>query len=407
MSVFTRFSALLVVAAVMATANIATAQTSKKPTSLQSSQIQAGKHKVWTPHTTIKQKVNAGTVTIIADTLGSTHTRMVADMTAVFDRGDELRILPVLGRGAEQSITDILYLRGIDFGIVQSDVLTYIKKQGTFSDIQSRVKYITKLHNQELHIIARKEIRNLKDLAGRKVNFGVKGSGSYITASTIFDSINLSVEVTAFDENNALDKLVLGEIAAMIYVAGKPAPLFEHIQANKNLHLLPVPYNPSLTEYLPANFEHRDYPGLVAEGKTIPTIAVRAVLAVFNWRPGTYRYKKVVNFISTLFTNFHELRKPPRHAKWREVNIHAKVPGWQRFPPATKWVARNAEVVAAKRQRLKSKATATKVAFQKFMNEQRAKSKQNSQLRDQETDRLFKQFLRWQSGRGRKAQLTR
>jgi len=406
MRVFTWLVTLFVFGALLATTNMATAQT-KSPKLAQSLQTPFKKNKPWVPHATRKQKVNAGTVTIVAATLGSTSTRMVADMTAVFDKGDELRILPVLGRGAEQSITDILYLRGIDFGIVQSDVLSYIKKQGTFGNIQNRIHFITKLHNQELHIVARKEIKSLKELAGRKVNFGIKGSGSFITASRIFSSMKLSVQTTAFDESNALDKLVLGEIAAMVYVAGKPAPLFEHIRANKGLHLLPVPYNPALTEYLPAKFDSRDYPGLVAEGQNVPTIAVRAVLAVFNWRPGTHRYNKVVKFISTLFTNFHELRKPPRHSKWREINIHAKVPGWNRFPPATKWVARNAEQVIAKRQRLKSKASAIKIAFQKFLQQQRLKANLNKPARNKENDRLFEQFIKWQRSQGKKAQLRR
>jgi TRAP-type uncharacterized transport system substrate-binding protein len=406
MRVSTRLYALFVFAVLVGITNMAAAQTIR-PKPSQTLKTPFIKTKPWVPHATRKHKVNAGTVTIIADSLGSTSTRMVADMTAVFDKGDELRILPILGQGAEQSITDILYLRGIDFGIVQSDVLSYIKKQGTFGTIARRIHYITKLHNQELHIIARKEIKSLKELAGRKVNLGIKGSGSFITASTIFNSMKLSVQATAFDEINALDKLVLGEIAAMVYVAGKPAPLFAHIQANKDLHLLPVPYNPALTEYLPAKFEHKDYPGLVAEGAAVPTIAVRAVLAVFNWRPGTRRYNKVVKFISTLFTNFHELRKPPRHSKWREVNIHAKVPGWNRFPPATKWVARNAEQVIAKRERLKSKASATKLAFQQFLLQQRLKASLNNPANTKETDRLFKQFIKWKRSRGKKAQLIR
>lgn len=406
MSLFMRVVVFILFAGFMAAGNLAVAQT-KKASTIHSSRVPLHKARVWARHVSKKQKVNSGTVTIIAGSLGSTNTRMVADMMAVFDNGDALRILPLLGRGAEQSITDILYLRGIDFSIVQSDVLSYIKKKGTFGDLKNRIHYVTKLHNQEMHIIARKEIKSLKELAGRKVNFGIKGSGSFITASNIFEQMKLSVKITNFDEDNALDKLAVGEIAAMIYVAGKPAPLIAHIQADKNLHLLPVPYNPALTEYLPAKIDHKDYPNLVAEGASVPTIAVRAVLAVFNWRPGTHRYNMTAKFIATLFTNFHELRKPPRHSKWREVNLHAKVPGWNRFPAATKWVARNAALVAAKRKRLKSKASSTKLAFQKFMQQQNLKAQRKGVGRNKEMDQLFEQFMKWQIIRGEKAQLMR
>ncbi len=353
---------------------------------------------------TTKAKVNGGTVGFIADTVGSTHTRMTADVAAVLDKGDELRVLPVLGRGALQSITDILYLRGIDFGIVQSDVLKYIKDEGIYPGIENRINYVTKLHNQEFHIIARKDIRTLEDLRGKKVNFGIKGSGAYITATAVFKAYSLKVVTTEFDEVNALDKLKLGEIAAMVYVAGKPAPLFASVAADDGLHLVPVPYKDSLVDYLPAKFTARDYPALVEEGKTVSTVAVRAVLAVFNWRPGGERYKKAVRFVSTFFTNFHELRKPPRHPKWREVNIYAKVPGWKRFPPATEWVERKAREVAEKRKRLqpKKQAAATapmKQAFVKFLNARR-QAGQARALSGPEVDKLFERFQQWQKARG-------
>lgn len=357
-------------------------------------------------HASRKRKVNAGTVRIITDSIGSTHTRMAADMMAVFDKADELRILPILGRGAEQSITDILYLKGIDFGIVQSDVLQYIRDQGKFPDIQNRIHYITKLHNQEFHVIARKTVTSLADLEGKKVNFGIVGSGAHITATAVFKAHNLTVKKTTFDEINALDKLRLGEISAMVYVAGKPAPLLANIAADKNLHLIPVPYLATLKNYLPAKFEARDYPGLVAKGQTVPTIAVRAVLAVFNWRPGTPRYRKMVRFISTLFTKFHELRKPPRHPKWREVNIHAKVPGWNRYPPATEWVAKNDLLVAARRAKFRPDAGPEKKAFRKFVM-RRGKIRGNGATSPRNMDAMFEQFMQWHKARARQARALR
>jgi uncharacterized protein len=49
--------------------------------------------------------------------------RIAADLAAVLDGGQTLRVLPVLGKGSLQNLADILYLRGIDVGIVQSDAL--------------------------------------------------------------------------------------------------------------------------------------------------------------------------------------------------------------------------------------------------------------------------------------------
>ena len=102
--------------------------------------------------------------------------------------------------------------------IVQSDVLEYLKRQGTYKNIEKRISYIAKLYNEEFHLIARSEIDNLNDLAGKKVNFDVKGSGTAITATTLFDTLKVTVEPTYFDQTTALDKLKSGEIAALVYV---------------------------------------------------------------------------------------------------------------------------------------------------------------------------------------------
>ena len=83
--------------------------------------------------------------------------------------------MPIIGKGSAQNITDILYLRGVDVGIVQSDVLTYVRDNGIYPDIDYRIAYLAKLYNEEVHVLARKDITSLKELAGRKVNFANEG----------------------------------------------------------------------------------------------------------------------------------------------------------------------------------------------------------------------------------------
>ena len=70
------------------------------------------------------------------------------------------------------------------------------------------------------------------------------------------------------------------------------------------------------------------------------TVAVGSVMAVFAWQQGNERYAKVSRFIDAFFTKFPELLKPPRHPKWKDVNLAAKVPGWTRFGPAQDALAR-------------------------------------------------------------------
>ncbi len=285
-------------------------------------------------------QANQGVVGIIAGGVNGTYIRIAADMATVLD-SDDLRILAMVGKGSVQNINDLLYLRGVDMAIVQSDVLEYLKRQGTYQDIEKQINYITKLYNEEFHLLANSDIANLDDLAGRKVNFDVKGSGTAITASILFDTLSIAVNPTYFDQATALEKLKTGEISALAYVAGKPTQLFEKVTTADPLRFLPIDHSPALLEtYLPASLGKRDYPNLIPADAEIKTIAVGAVLAVYKWRRHHKRYQKTANFVTQLFDQFDEFQQAARHPKWREVSLSAVIPGWTRFPTAQEWLQR-------------------------------------------------------------------
>lgn len=286
-------------------------------------------------------EINAGTVGIISGGYTGTYIRIAADLSAVLDDGNALRIIPYSGKGSVQNIADMLYLKGIDVGIVQSDVLEYAKSQGLFGeDIQNQLRYITKLYNEEFHLVAKESVQSVHDLAGKKVNFDVEGSGTYMTASVVFGALGVDVEPTTFPQDVALEKVKSGEIAATVFVAGKPARTFADIKPEDRLRLVPVDYQGDLrNSYLPSTFSDADYPGLVPPGETVDTIAVGAVMAVFNWAEDSERYRRVAQFVQAFFGNFDALQKQPRHQKWQEVNLSAKMPGWVRMKAAEDWLA--------------------------------------------------------------------
>lgn len=285
-------------------------------------------------------QANKGVVGIITGGVNGTYIRIAADMATVLDT-DSLRILAIIGKGSVQNINDLLYLKGVDMAIVQSDVLEYIKRLGTYKAIDKRIYYITKLYNEEFHLLANPDIDNLSNLAGRKVNFDVKGSGTSITASILFDTLKISVESTYYDQATALEKLKSGEIAALAYVAGKPAQLFEQLTTTGKLHFLSIDQTPEILKtYLPTRLNNQDYPRLIAPDQDIKTIAVGAVLAVYNWDKTNSRHQKVANFVNHFFDHFNNFQQPARHLKWREVSLSAVIPGWTRFPPAHEWLQR-------------------------------------------------------------------
>jgi TRAP transporter TAXI family solute receptor len=286
----------------------------------------------------LRARENAGVVGFVAGDIGSTDLRVAGDLATVLDGGEHgLRVLPVAGKGSLQNVKDIVLTRGIDVGIVQADVMAYYKREPLFLDLENYLCYITKLYDEEVHVLAAKEIGSLQDLAGKKVNFDAPGSGTEITAQVIFTALAIPVEATRFDTALALAKLSEGEIAALVYVAGKPAPLFERLRPDDGLHFLAIAATPDLgNTYTPATLTPRDYPSLIEEGRRVDTVAVGAVMVAYNWPPGTERYHKVARFVDGFFDGFKDLRQSPRHPKWRQIDLAAPVPGWTRFPPAEK-----------------------------------------------------------------------
>jgi len=288
-------------------------------------------------------RANAGTIGVISGGADGTYVRIAADLAAVLDEPEGMRVLPILGKGSLQNLSDILVLRGVDVGIVQSDVLAFARREKLLPGVESLIQYIAKLYDEEVHVLARPEIDGVGDLAGRPVNFDVRGSGTGMTAALLFDALGVAVEPRHDPQDTALDRLKRGDIAALVYVAGKPARLFGNIPAGSGLKLLPLPATPALLEtYLPAEFRRSDYPALVQDDNTIETLAVGAVMATYAWSPGTERHRKVARFVEAFTSKFPAFLQPPRHPKWREVNLAAQVPGWTRF---------NATVAPAPRSR--------------------------------------------------------
>jgi len=338
----------------------------------------------------VRERANAGVVGLVSGGVEGTYIRIAADLAAVLD-GPELRILPIVGKGSVQNTLDVMYLRGVDVGIVQSDVLAYLRRERPVAGVEKSMQYIAKLYNEELHLLAGPQAARLADLAGKKVNVDVKGSGTFITASLVFEKLGVAVEVTHYDQALALEKLRSGEIAALAYVAGRPTRLFRDLKADQGLHFLAVPATDALLDtYLPASLAAADYPGLIAEGGSVETIAVGAVMAVYAWPSGSDRHQKVGRFVDAFFSRFPEFLQAPRHAKWKEVNLAAKVPGWSRFSAAESWLAAaSAGDEKAQRQQ-----------FSRFLSEAAPNA---AGLTPQQREALFAQFLEWRKAAGAQA----
>ncbi len=275
----------------------------------------------------------ANTIGIVSDEVGSTSLQITSELAAI--SGDSVRLVPIAGLGPLQNLNDLFNLKGIDAAIVQTDVLDYARTQAIHSEIDKKLRFIARLHNREVHLIARSDQSNIASLNGRRVNIGPAGSGTAITAAAIFGAAGLQITATTFDHHEALHLIKTGQIDAMIYVGGKPVPFLQNLDPADGLKLLSVPFMTSLqNHYRPGDFQHRDYRGLLPEGKAIETVTVGTAIVAFNWPRRSKGYERLERFAQALFGNIAELRKKPRHDKWRAVNLAAALPGWQRHGAA-------------------------------------------------------------------------
>lgn len=326
------------------------------------------------------EQINQNTVTVISGNPNGTYLFLAYDLSAVLDDGDTLRVLPIIGKGGYQNVLDILHLKGVDLGITQSNIMTYLKRTGEMgSNIDQRLAYVAKLYNEEMHILAGPGIEKLEDLSGKVVNFSDTGSGTQFSTRLIFEALGIKAQEINVGQADGYLKVKTGEIAATVLIAGKPAGSFGKFKLEPGMKLLPMPYVAALeNDYFPAVLTHEDYPNLIEKGRTIETIAVGAVLAVYNWPRDTDRYRRVAKFTDAFFDKIDEFSKSPRHSKWRETNLAQPLKGWIRFPAAQE---RLDKVAAA--------ATGSDVELLKKLAARAVPGVSSEQ------ERLFRDFLEW------------
>jgi TRAP transporter TAXI family solute receptor len=332
-----------------------------------------------------RSRLNENVVTIMAASPSETDLTIATDIAQVVDDGDNLRVLPIVGRGVAQNVKDVLFLRGVDMGITQANVLKHYAKTGELgSNFIDQVVYVAKLFNEEVHIVVRSDVTDIKQLNGKLVNLGTPGSGTAITGRLLLDDLGIQVQESHLNDADAIEKLKSGGIAAAVFMAGKPAPVMDWLKGSDGLKLLSIPYTKELEDaYYPANLSHDDYPELIARGQSVDSVSVCAVLIAFNWSRDNVRYRKVAKFIDAFFSKFDEFQKPPRHPKWREVNFAATLEGWHRSPASQAWIDRAKQ----------GPATASRSNFDTFIAQNAPSS--GTPVSDEQRAELFKAFLEW------------
>ena len=327
------------------------------------------------------EKINSNTIMMLTAGSGLTYGAMASDLATVLNDGDDFRILPVQGHSAYQNVRDVRYLRGIDIGFTQSNVLGHYKRKGLIPDLAEKITYLFKICNNEVHLITRSDITSIEQLRGKKVNFNVEGSGSQLTAQDLFQLLGIPVQEVNMRQQDALEKMKTGEVVGTVALAGKPAPPITKLKAKDGYRLLPIPYNKSMAgDFVPVPFTHDDYPDLVPAGQTVETVGSGVIVIAYNWPKNTERYRRVEKFIRAFFPRIAEFQQAPRHEKWKETVLAAELPGWKRFETAEELV----------RQSRDEEVNARRDQFEQFLASRNIKN-----LPEAERRRLFEEFIKW------------
>jgi TRAP-type uncharacterized transport system substrate-binding protein len=280
-------------------------------------------------------RLNNWTVGVAGGLLEGTFIRFAAELAKALDDGDNLRVLPIVTFGAAGNVGDLLYLKGVDIAITDADVLAEVKKEGRLRSISKKINYISEMYVAEFHVFVRPEIKTLRDLDGKKVGFNTKGSAANLTGKIVFERLNINVQPVFVNNSIGIEQMKAGKLAGIVHAVGKPNGLFARLKPEPGFHFLPVKFGANFADYyMPSELTSEDYPNIIRQGESIETIGVPVLLAVYNWPKRSDRFRRVKRFIQYYFKRFDNLKKPPYHPKWKEINLSAKVPGWTRY-----WVA--------------------------------------------------------------------
>jgi hypothetical protein len=247
-----------------------------------------------------------------------------------------LKLNVVESAGSLENFVGVRNRRNTQFGIVQSDVLEYLKTfEANDPEVQKAVKGVRimfPLYNEEIHVLARKDIGSMKDLTGRKVAVGKKDSGTFLTATLIMDILQVKAgQRMDINPEEALPKLLSGEIDAFFYVAGAPASLFSGNAIDK--------------AKFPPRADHRsaaagDLYAVAHRGRHLCLSGPAGRSDRGQGRDDDLRLRHQAQCLSPRqlqdgggFLQPHRHRldklKTTGHPKWKTVDLTALPPGWQ------------------------------------------------------------------------------
>lgn len=221
-------------------------------------------------------------------------------------------------------------------GLSRSDVLeymeTYAADDPAVAEALEGVRVVMPLHDEEVHVLARRDIGSLRDLEGKRVGIGPPGSGTFITASLLLDLAGIrTAERVAMGFNEMIPALFADQLDAAFGVFAAPVDLPGASQLDPSVwHFVPVEDPTIEAVYEPVTIPANTYP---FQPEPVETVAAQAVLLTYEFDPDGSSYQRqscrAVSDVSHLVTTRLDELRELGHPSWRTVELGAEQPGWQ------------------------------------------------------------------------------
>ncbi|MFB2833203.1 TAXI family TRAP transporter solute-binding subunit [Floridanema evergladense] len=177
-----------------------------------------------------------------------------------------------------------------DLAFAQQDAMLLLRNltDQNLAQLANNINVFAPINNEAIHILVNpaSNIKNVKDLAGKRVAVGPEKSGTYISAVLIYQISDLDVtaeRIIPMEVSEGIEKVSKGELDAAFYTAVVGAPLLKQINAQqgKKLKLLAIDrqffqenqkeLGADTVSYSPTKIPAKTYPWQDQEVDTIST----------------------------------------------------------------------------------------------------------------------------------------
>jgi TRAP-type uncharacterized transport system substrate-binding protein len=324
-------------------------------------------------------------ISVISGEESGTYSRTVDGLAEILSR-NQMRLRPIASQGPLQDLLSLLHRPDIDTAIVQADAL-----EGLAGYVQAaareRLRYLFQVSSKAVHVLAPRDITDIRQLEGRKVNIDQPGSGTHLTAILMFQRLGIKPEFTTFDQETAFQRLQSGEIQASILLASHPSTDVLAFPSSGRFHLVPLSLEGGTPNYRSGQFTADEYPHLIDTGQRVDTIEVGRILAVRDWPEGSPRYKRLARLTEMIDAHLDELQQSSQDRQRGDVTLQ-EVSGWQRFEPARRLLDKR--IRTADEQR----------AFERLVA---ASGVCSTPIPTAASERLYQDFMDWRKARERVA----